>query len=111
MKSGELTCRLTILRPGAGVDDGLQTQAGAEVALDQRPWSKRLDVSDVETVRAGMVLGSKITRFQLRATDFSAKIRITDLIQADGLTYDISGIKQIADRDIEITAVARVDGP
>lgn len=109
MKSGPLTCRLTILRPAAPVDDGLQSVPGAPVALSQRPWAARKDVSDGETVRAGLVLGSKVSRFQLKRTAFSAGILVTDLLQAGGLTYDISGIKEIADRDIEITAVARTD--
>lgn len=108
MKSGPLTCRLTILRASAAADDGLQTVPGALAALDQRPWAMRRDVSDGEVVRAGMVLGSKVSRFMVKRTAFTRAIIITDQVQADGLDYDIIGIKEMTDRDIELTAVARV---
>ena len=109
MDSAKLTTRLTVLRPGAPVDDGLQAVTGAPVPLSQRPWAMRRDVSDGEVVRAGMILGSRISRFTLKRTAFSGDIRVMDLLQVGAVTYDISGIKEIADRDIEITAVARVD--
>ena len=108
MKSGLLTCRLTVLRAGAAADDGLQTVPGAVAALDQRPWAMRRDVSDGEVVRAGMVLGSKVSRFTVKRTAFTRAIVISDQVKADGLRYDIVGIKEMADRDIELTAVARV---
>lgn len=73
-------------------------------------WASRKDISDGERAAAGMVQGSVISRFVVRSFMASRGIRPKDRLIEGGLTYEITGIKEVGRRDrLEITAEARLD--
>ena len=73
------------------------------------PAEKR-DVSDGERMRAHEVQAHITTRFRVRWSAFTANISPRDRLVCEGLTYDISGIKELdRRRTLEITAAARAD--
>jgi len=75
-------------------------------------WARKTDVSDSERWRAGEVSATITTRFRVRYSSFTSSITPKDRLTYDGLTYDISGIKEGEGRRawLEITAAARADG-
>lgn len=76
----------------------------------QLPAAKT-EVSDAERWRAGEVASVITTRFLVRWSSFTAAITPKDRLTCDGVTYEISGIKEVMGRRdaLEITAAARSD--
>lgn len=73
-------------------------------------WASKADVSDGERWRAQEVAAHVTTRFQVRSSAFTRGLTPKDRLVCDGLTYDISGIKEVGRLNrLEITAAARVD--
>lgn len=73
--------------------------------------ASKADVSDGERYRAQEVSASITTRFVVRWSMFTRDIDPKDRIMCEGLTYDISGVKEVGERRrwLEITAAARAD--
>lgn len=90
------------------VDDGLQSvEAWANHGLPE-PVA-RGDVSDAERAAAGWIEATVVSRFTVRASNFTRGLTQKDRLTCDGLSFDIQGIKEIRRADLEITAIARAD--
>jgi SPP1 family predicted phage head-tail adaptor len=74
-------------------------------------WASKTDVSDAERWRAGEVAAQITTRFMVRYSTFTSGITPKDRLVCDGVTYEITGIKEGEGRRqwLEITAAARAD--
>ena len=68
--------------------------------------ARRRDVSDSERAIAASWDNKLVTRFVVRANDFTRDIRRTDRIVHEGTTFEIDGIKEVPGTRawIEITA-------
>lgn len=103
VSTGDLDRFVTIMA-ALSVDDGFSTEPGAPVEVGQR-WMGRTDASDGERMRAES-FGAKITsRFVCRYDSLTATIRPeTHSLLCDGLTYNVTGVKEIGRRaGLEIT--------
>jgi head-tail adaptor len=74
-------------------------------------WAHRRDVSDGERWRAGEVQAHITTRFTVRSSAFSRALTPKDRLVCEGVTFEVTGIKEIGDRRtfLEVTAAARAD--
>lgn len=72
-------------------------------------WAQRKDVSDGERIRAGLVEAHLMTRFVVRWSALTAGITAKDRLVCDGVTFNITGIKEPIGRRqwLEISATAR----
>ncbi|MCJ8138429.1 phage head closure protein [Falsirhodobacter halotolerans] len=90
---------------GTMIDDGHQSRVS-----DFRPhgfpvWAQKSPVSDGERFRADAVARDNTDRFQVRWSAFTSAITAADRLKCEGVTYGISGIKEIGRRErLEITA-------
>ena len=108
MQAGLLDRRITILR-AALVDDGLQNREGPHEAI-ATIWARKMDVSDSERQRAGVVGAEITTRFQVRSSVVSRAITPKDRIRYGARDYEITGIREVGRLDmLEITANASAD--
>jgi len=106
IRAGELNRRAQFLR-GVPNDDGLTSAPKSFAPIGSPVWAKRRDISDGEKYAAAQVSAQVTTRFTVRLSDFTAGITAADQILSDGVTYDISGIKQLDPFDgFEMTANA-----
>lgn len=108
MSAGALDRRITITRETV-------TNTGTGLVRDwsgyTTVWASRKDASDGEKAAAGTVQSTVVSRFIVRSSTLSRGIRPKDRLTTGGLTYEITGIKEIGRRDrLEITATARLDG-
>lgn len=106
MRAGALDRQVQFQRITSG-DDGL---SATEVFEDhgQPVWASRQDVSDGEKARAGQVQSNLMTRFRIRHSSFARDITPADQIISEGVTWNITGIKQVdRQRWLEISATAR----
>ncbi len=95
--------RVTITRDEFG--EGIETWG----TLAQRK-AQRLDVSDVEAVRAAEVGSQLTTRFVIRYSSEVANLNTRDRLTLEGEIYNIVGVKEKERRRwIEISAVRRSD--
>lgn len=97
-------------------DDGFNSSVAWDEALPETDnhgllvWASKTDVSDVERWKAGEVAASITARFVVRYSAFAADITPIDRLVCEGVTYGISGIKEVGRRRfLEITASARAD--
>lgn len=69
--------------------------------------AQRIDVKDEERFAAQRWERRLVSRFTVRASDFTRSIRSTDRLLHDGLTFEIDGIKEAPPGPafIEITAM------
>nr|WP_256370897.1 head-tail adaptor protein [Rhodovulum sp. ES.010] len=94
----------------APADDGFTTAAGEFVAYGAPVWAGKRDIADGERWRAGEVAAHVTTRFTVRSTAFTRNITPADRLVCEGVSYGITGIKEIGRRQwLEITAGARAD--
>lgn len=108
MNAGKLDRRIQFQR-GTMIDNGLE-MVGAWSAYGSPVWAGRKDVSDGERAAAGWIEATLASRFTVRSSTFTRSLTAKDRITTEGLSYDITGIKELGRRDfLEITAVARVD--
>lgn len=72
-------------------------------------WAMKTDVSDGERARAGIVEGQLMTRFKIRWSPFSSGITAADRLVCEGVTYNVTGIKEAEGRRewLEVSATAR----
>lgn len=100
--------RLVQIERAAQVDDGFSvTEVFA--SHGEAFWSMKTDVSDGERARAGIVEASLMTRFKVRWNEFSADLTPADRLVCEGVTYNVTGIKEVDGRRqwLEISATAR----
>jgi head-tail adaptor len=100
--------RLVQFQRAALVDDGfssVETWANHGAAV----WAEKRDVSDGERARAGIVEAQLMTRFKLRYSAFTAGLTPADRLVCEGVTYNITGIKEAEGRRewLEISCTAR----
>lgn len=105
--SGTLDRRIRIQR-------GAKTNTGSGVKTTWSDigtvWGSRSDASDGEKIAAGTIEGTVLSRFVVRSSSFTRDIKPSDRLICEGLTYNITGIKQKGRRDyLEITATAGLD--
>ena len=106
--AGDLDRRVQFQRASLS-DDGF---GSVEVFADHGSalWAKKTDVSDAERWRSAEVSAGITSRFVVRSSNFTRDLTPKDRMTCEGVSYDISGIKEIARRQwIEITASARAD--
>lgn len=103
---GELEWLVTFYR-GAPNDDGFSSDPGDPVAIGDR-WAKKSDASDGERVAAAAQQQSITTRFLVYHDDLTSTLLSDDLIECEGVRYEITGTKEARGRrvGIEITAAA-----
>ena len=109
IQAGELDRRVQFRR-AILTDDGFgMVETWADHGTPR--WAKKTDVSDGERWRAGQVQANITTRFTVRWSTFARDITAADRLVCEGLTYDITGIKEVGSRRtfVEITAAARAD--
>ena len=91
------------------VDDGFQT---VEEWHDhgEPVWAAKRDVSDAERWNAGRVQATITTRFTIRWSEFSADLSPTDRLICEGREYEITGVKETAERRrmLELSCTAEV---
>lgn len=107
----DLDRRITIQRAVSAGANALNEQAAIweNYAII---WARRRDVSDGERDAAGQRGGFLMSRFVVRSTSSTRDLRMIDRIVAEGLPWNIHGIKEADEgrnRFIEITAVRKVD--
>lgn len=110
--AGALDHRLQFLRAGSSVgvvDDGLQA-VETWAAHGLPVWGSRRDISDGERWAAGQVQADVTTRFVIRQSAFSRGLTPKDRLTCGGVTFEVSGIKEIGRVWLEITAARRADG-
>lgn len=72
--------------------------------------AEKMDLSDAERWRAGEVAAHVTARFRVRWWTFTAGITPKDRLVCEGVTYEITGIKEVERRrELEITVAARTD--
>lgn len=107
MSAGALDRRITISRETV-INTGLgPTRTWAVLTT---LWASRNDVSDGEKATAGTIQSTVVARFIVRSSSTSRSILPKDRLAEGGLTFEITGIKELGRRDrLEITAQARLD--
>ncbi|RVV99705.1 head-tail adaptor protein [Mesobaculum littorinae] len=110
MAAGALDRRVQVLRETGG-DDGFSSTAGRYATFGVPVWAAKRDVNDTERWRADQVAASVTTRFTVRWSGFARGITPRDRLICDGVTYEITGIKEGSGRRrwLEITCAARSD--
>ena len=108
MAAGKLDRRAQFLRATV-IDNGVE-QVEAFASHGGAVWASKDDISDGERWRAGEVAAHITTRFQVRSSAFTRGLTPKDRLTCAGVTYDISGIKEIGRQQmLEITAAARAE--
>ena len=104
----KLDRRVQFLRATA-IDDGFAIIEGDFATLGAPVWASKADVSDGERARAGIVESQIMSRFKIRYSDFAASLTPADQLICEGVTYNITGIKEGGGRRkwLEISATAR----
>lgn len=99
--AGELDRRITILRPGAPVDDGYQTLPGAPETV-ATVWAAYRPISDGERSRGNLESVRVDARFTIR---WRADVTHDCAVLFDGLHFQVVRLKEIGRRQwLEITA-------
>ena len=98
--SGELDTPINFLR-GAASRDAFSAVRTAPVVIGDT-WSKRNDVSDGERVSAAAQGVKLTTRFGVRHDSLTETITNADLIECDGVRYEITGRKEWRGRRVGI---------
>lgn len=110
MKAAPSLDRLVQFRRSTLMDDGFsQVEQWADYG-SPTPAAKA-DISDGERWRAASVEASITTRFTVRWTGFTVDLTPKDQLVCDGITYNITGVKEVGPRRrwLEITATTMSD--
>lgn len=105
LDAGKLDRRVTILRRDAS-DDGFSSDAASYDDVGKR-WMSRQEASDGEQIRAAALGATISARFQCYRDSLTAAINTGDRLAYDGVTYEVTGTKEIGFREgVEITTKA-----
>lgn len=105
LSAGERDRRVQLLSWSTDGDNGLE--AGDAWTPAGWHWAKKVDVSDGERMRAQANGAVLTTRFSLLSTGVTRKIKAKDRLVCGGVTYDVTGIKDLGTLEgVEITAAA-----
>lgn len=77
-----------------------------------KTWAKRTDVSDGESIAAGVLGSAQMSRFVVRSDSLTRSMTPKDRINYDGDVWNIKGIKETAHgrrRFLEITVARDTD--
>ena len=111
LAAGDLD-RFVIFKRAPIVDDGISRNRGVPVEIGGR-WAKKDDVSDGEQLRAGQQSQDLTTRFLMRWDSLTITIKLGDVLECEGETFEVTGNKEARGYDRrstrEITAAARPD--
>ena len=106
MRSGDLDRRVTLLRPGAPVDDGYQTRPGEPEEAGTR-WARYIPAMAREVVENAGREAKLPVVFELRHDALTADMDETWSLRMDGRTYSIEGVQEIGRREgVRVAAVA-----
>lgn len=116
MEIGKLDRRIQFRRTTL-VDGGMSTDWRWNVDSPEADnhgspvWAAKRDVSDAEKWRASEVQAQIGTRFTVRWSSFTSGITPKDRLACEGVTYEITGVRETGGRRrfLEISAVARAD--
>lgn len=106
LNSGSLNRRIQIRRLTGTGSDGAGNFLGEWQDFGPAIFARRRDVSDAERLRAAEWDNKLVTRFVIRATAFGRSIARYDRILHEGITFEITGIKEVPGNRgfLEITA-------
>lgn len=108
MGSGNYDRRITIRRATKTNVGGAPNVVWADHAVDVP--ASAIPISDGERARAGQIEAQNSMRFRFWWAPELSDVNGKDLIVFDGVTFDISHVKEIGRRkEIEITASSRAD--
>lgn len=108
MGAGSYDRRITIRRATKTNVGGAPNTVWADLAVDVP--ASAIPISDGERARAGQTQAGNSMRFRFWWAPELADVNAKDLVTYDGVTFDISHVKEIGRRkEIEITAAARAD--
>lgn len=112
MGASKLDRQITVLRASL-IDDGFSQVLGPFAPVGTI-WALRSDVKDAEKAAAGTIMATLTTRFLIRSTEFSRGIKPQDRITSEGMTWEITGVKQASqygrNQLVELTCEGRTDG-
>lgn len=92
------------LRAGE-TDDGYQTRPGPHVPYGSPVWASKKPISDGERFRGDAVMQDQTDRFVVRYSALTASLTLADRMTCEGVTYALSGKKELGRREgFEITA-------
>lgn len=107
ISAGDFDRKITIERNTEGAENAFG-EPSESWATFHETFASRSDVRDSEKVAAGQVEGSLMSRFVIRHCTDAATINPKDRLVCDGLTWAISGVKELSPerrkRYLEITA-------
>lgn len=105
MQAGRRDRRVTLQR-ATTVQSALGTEIPSWATLATL-WASREAISGVERYRAEQVGATVTARFQVRWNAITSGLRRADRLICEGVTYEITGLKEIGRRvGVEITAAA-----
>lgn len=107
MNAGQLDRRIQVQRFTETGTSALNSPLEDWADLGAPIAAQRRDLSDAERESAGKWDNALVTRFVVRASPFTRAIRRTDRLVHDGLTFEITGIKEVPPGRafLEITAL------
>ena len=108
MNAGNMDRRVQFLR-ASEINDGYQTRLGPHEPYGSPVWASKKPISDGERFRGDAVMQDQSDRFVVRYSALTASLTLADRMTCEGVTYALSGKKELGRREgFEITA-GRVD--
>lgn len=108
MGAGNYDRRITIRRSAKVNVGGAPTITWSDLAVSIP--ASAIPISDGERARAGQIQAGNSMRFRFWWAPELSDVNGKDLIVFDGVTFDISHVKEIGRRkEIEVTAASRAD--
>lgn len=86
--------RIVQFRRSVGEDDGLGGTTFEWQDHGDPIWAAREDVSDTETIAAGVFRSKLLARFTVRNSEFTSDLTTDDRIVSEGTTFAVVGIKE-----------------
>ncbi|QTH21994.1 head-tail adaptor protein [Rhizorhabdus wittichii] len=111
LAAGDLD-RLVVIKRAPIVDDGFSRNRGVPAEIGRR-YAKKDDVADGERLRAGQQAQDLTTRFLMRWDSLTITIKLGDVLECEGESFEVTGNKEARGYDRrstrEIAAAARPD--
>jgi head-tail adaptor len=106
IQAGRLDRRVTLLRPGATVDDGYSAAPGPPEVAGRR-WASVRAARGGEGFESAQREGRRLLSFWLRWDRLTATIDASWEIEHDGRRHQVTGVSEIGRREgVELLAVA-----